>query len=261
VVKKKKIAMTILENLLQMTLTLGEPHRNYVIIGEGNTSARIDAETFYVKASGQQMATITENGFVAVQFAPILDLLDNPPATRAEQQARLTAARVDPASTAMPSIEVGFHGMLLHECGAQIIGHTHPIAVNRLMCSNRANTFAANRIFPDEVVLCGPESVLVPYADPGLPLALIMREKVREYMAKFDEAPKVILLANHGVIALGSTPSEVLNITAMCVKSAEILSGAYSVGEPVFMDETELMHIYKRPDEIYRRQLFVNQNK
>ena len=43
----------------------------------------------------------------------------------------------------------------------------------------------------------------------------------------------------------------------MAVKAAEILAGAYMVGEPVFMDEAEIMHIYKRPDEIYRRKQFV----
>ena len=148
--------------------------------------------------------------------------------------------------------------MLLHDCGVKFVGHTHPTAVNRLMCSIHAETFAQKRTFPVEVVLCGPESVMVPYVDPGLPLAIVMREKVAEYMARFDEAPKVILLKNHGVIALGETPTEVLNITAMCVKAANILSGAYAVGGPVFMDEADIMHIYKRPDEIYRRNLFVN---
>lgn len=249
--------MTILDNLHNLTLTLGEPHRNYVIIGEGNTSARVDAKSFYVKASGQQMQTIATEGFVAVHFDPILDLFDNLPATQTEQKERLAAARVNPDATMMPSIEVGFHAMLLQDCGANYIGHTHPVAVNHLLCSNRAETFATNRTFPDEVVLCGPASVFVPYADPGLPLAIVMREKVQAYMAQYNEAPKVILLANHGMIALGSTPAEVLNITAMCVKAAEILSGTYAVGNPVFMSKDDIMHIYNRPDEIDRRNLFV----
>ncbi|MDQ7027817.1 MAG: class II aldolase/adducin family protein [Anaerolineae bacterium] len=249
--------MTILDNLHQLTRTLGEPQRHYVIIGEGNTSARIDDKSFYVKASGQQMRTIGTEGFVAVHFDPILALFDDLPATQSEQKQRLAAARVNPDASMMPSIEVGFHAMLLQDCSVQYIGHTHPVAVNHLLCSNRAETFATQRTFPDEVVLCGPESVFVPYADPGLPLAIVMREKVRAYMAQYHEAPKVILLANHGLIALGSTPAEVLNITAMCVKAADILSGAYAVGDPVFMCKDDIMHIYKRPDEIDRRNLFV----
>ena len=76
-------------------------------------------------------------------------------------------------------------------------------------------------------------------------------------MQEFGEAPKVILLQNHGLIALGQTPTEVLNITAMCVKAAGIFGGACALGEPVFMSQADIMHIYKRPDEIYRRKLFV----
>lgn len=241
-----------LSDLTHMTRTLGQPARQYVIIGEGNTSCR-DADTFWIKASGQRMETIADSGFVQVAFAPILNLFEQPPATNSEQKARIQAATL---SVGTPSIEVSFHAMLLHECQAQVIGHTHPVAVNRILCSTRAEALA-RRTFPDEVVLCGPQSVFVPYADPGLPLAFLMREKVRAFITRWGEPPKVILLANHGLIAIGATPTEVLNITAMAVKAADILAGTYAVGEPVFMSEADILHIYQRPDEIYRRDLFV----
>ncbi len=249
--------MPILQELHKMTNLFGQPQRNYVIIGEGNTSCRRDANSFWVKASGQQMETIEESGFVAVNFAPIMDLFSNPPKTESEQKARIAAAKVDATVSLMPSIEVSFHAALLEDCGVEVIGHTHPIAVNRILCSNRAQVLAQKRIFPDEVVLCGPESVFVPYADPGFPLALAIREAVKAYMDKQGEAPKVILLQNHGLISLGQSTHEVINITSMVVKAAEILAGTYMVGEPVFMEESEIMHIYKRPDEIYRRKQFV----
>lgn len=247
-----------LPELHKMTRLFGETARNYVIIGEGNTSCRRDAESFWIKASGQQMETIEESGFVAVQFAPIMDLFANPPKTETEQKARIATAKVDANIALMPSIEVSFHAMLLQDCGVEVVGHTHPVAINRILCSNRARVLAEKRIFPDEVVLCGPESVFVPYADPGLPLAFAIREAVKTFMDKHSEAPKVILLQNHGLISLGQSTREVQNITAMTVKAAEILAGAYMVGEPVFMDEAEVMHIYKRPDELYRRQQFVD---
>lgn len=247
-----------LKLLVEMTRTIGQPENDYVIVGEGNTSCVIDNNTFYVKASGYQMNGITETGFVAVHFDPILAMLDSPPQTMTEQNTIMQNAKVDTDSPTRPSVEVSFHAMLLHECRKAIIGHTHPTAVNQLMCSTHAADFALKRRFPDEVVLCAPESVLVPYADPGLPLAIIMRDKVRDYMNKNGEAPKVILLENHGVIALGDTPSEILNIMAMVVKSAKIFVGALVIGKPTFMTSEDIWHIYKRPDEIYRRQLFVD---
>ena len=228
-----------------------------IIIGEGNTSYRIDNETFWVKASGQQMAQIEADGFVAVRFAPMLAMLDDPPADRQAVAAIMQAARVDQTTSARPSIETSFHAMLLVECDVNVIAHTHPVAINRILCSSRAEQFAHNRTCPDEVVVCGPQSVLVPYVDPGLPLAIAMRDHVRGYMQDHGEAPKVILLANHGLIALGQTPDEALNITAMAVKSAEIFAGACAIGEPVFMSQADIAHIYDRPDEIYRRQGFV----
>jgi ribulose-5-phosphate 4-epimerase/fuculose-1-phosphate aldolase len=80
-------------------------------------------------------------------------------------------------------------------------------------------------------------------------------------MQQYGEPPNVILLANHGVITLGQTPQEALNIMDMCVKSADILWGVLAIGAPVFMSEAEIMHINGRPDEIYRRQLFVGDRK
>lgn len=243
--------------LLEMTRAIGQPEMEYVIIGEGNTSCRIDNDSFWIKASGQQMNGISENGFVAVKFAPILDMLDKPAGDLAAQKVAMQAAKVDSTAPGVPSVEVTFHAMLLHECGVKYVGHTHALAVNRLTCSPRGRDFATNRMFPDEAVLCGPESVFVPYVDPGLPLALAIRDGVRGYMANWGEAPKVILLANHGVIVLGQSPQEILNITAMTVKAAHIFYGAATLGGPVFMTREDVLHIVRRPDEIYRRSLFV----
>ena len=147
--------------------------------------------------------------------------------------------------------------MLLHDCAVNFIGHTHPTAINQILCSPFAADFASKRRFPDEVVLCGPQSLLAPYADPGLPLALVMRDHLREFLQRHGEPPKLILLQNHGLIALGDSPSEILNITAMAVKSARIFLGAHLLGEVVSLPEAEVQHLYKRPDEIYRRRRFV----
>ncbi|MCY3797709.1 MAG: class II aldolase/adducin family protein [Chloroflexi bacterium] len=249
-----------LDSLLSMTRALGEPALDYVIIGEGNTSMRIDDESFYVKASGHQMRNISEAGFVAVRLAPMLAMLDDPPHTLSEQK-RITASAVLPSNFSgdgpSPSIEVSFHAMLLRECDVAFIGHTHPTAINQILCSEQAADFAFKRRFPDEVVLCGPRSALVPYADPGLPLAILMRERARAYMEEFGEAPKLILLENHGLIALGDSPAEILNITAMAVKAARIHLGALLTGKPTYLPDEEAQHIYRRPDEVYRRNLFA----
>ncbi len=259
--------MNALDSLVEMTRTLGDPQNDYVVIGEGNTSMRLDAESFAVKASGQQMHNIDADGFASVYLEPILGLLDHPPTSMSEQK-RITQSAVLPPNALggtegglSPSIEVSFHAMLLQECGVKYIGHTHPTAINQVLCTEHAAAFARQRRFPDEVVLCGPQSLLTPYGDPGLPLALIMRHHLRQFITQYGETPKLILLQNHGMIALGDTPGEILNITAMAVKAAKIFAGALQLGKATRLPDEEVQHLYKRPDEIYRRQLFVEDSK
>ena len=244
-----------LDALISLSRALGAPSRQYVIIGEGNTSLKRDDETFWIKASGQMLETIDAGGFVEMHTAPVLDVLERNLTGPAMDEA-VHAARVDSASQLRPSIEVTFHALLLHEFGAQCVAHTHPVPVNQILCSNRAAEFAAHRIFPDEVVLCGPCSAFVPYLDPGLPLALGIRRAASDYAGRWGEPPKVILLQNHGLIALGKNPTDALRITEMAVKAAAIYTGACAVGTPVFLSPEDIAHVYKRPDEIYRRKQF-----
>lgn len=246
--------------LVEMSRLLGEPERDLVIIGEGNTSCRVDEETFLVKASGQGMQTIDESGFVHVRFEPLLDLLDLE-VDAAQAQQIINAAKVDAHQTARPSVEVTFHAVLLHECGAQWIAHTHPTPINQIMCSPRTEEFAAHRLFPDDVVLCGPRSMYVPYVDPGLPLAREIRTRARGFRDEFGEPPRVILMQNHGLIALGQTAADAVNTTLMCVKAARIFIGACALGGPNFLSTADVVHIYRRPDEIYRRKLFEEGRK
>ena len=91
-----------------MTRTLGDPAMDYVIIGEGNTSVRLDEASFAVKASGHQMHGIGADGFVAVRIQPMLALLDDPPATLSEQKAITQAAVIGDSAGKSPSIEVSF---------------------------------------------------------------------------------------------------------------------------------------------------------
>lgn len=252
--------MTILKDLAGMTRFFGEPQREFVIIGEGNTSARQDERSFWVKASGQSMASITPEGFVRVQLAPMLDMIAHPPQSREELDSLMQEA-VEPSRLVAlrPSIEAAFHALLLHLCGVRYVAHTHPISILQVMCSPLAQQFAAERRFPDEVVLCGPESVFVPYADPGIPLAAAMQAPVQAYMEKHGEAPKVLLLENHGLVTLGNSTLEAINLTLMSVKAAQIFLGAAALGAARPLPASEVQHLYRRPDEIYRRRQFAGE--
>ena len=62
-----------------------------------------------------------------------------------------------------------------------------------------------------------------------------------------------MLLANHGIVALGSTAAEVAAITAMAVKGAAIRSGTLAAGGPAFLGGEQAARLFGRPDEQARR--------
>lgn len=55
---------TVVEQVVQPSHRLGRAEADWAKLGEGNTSARQDARTFWVKASGGQLYSITAGGFV-----------------------------------------------------------------------------------------------------------------------------------------------------------------------------------------------------
>jgi rhamnose utilization protein RhaD (predicted bifunctional aldolase and dehydrogenase) len=246
--------MSTLSELLNLSHGLGREERKLAILGEGNTSARISDQTFVVKASGSNLATLSESGVSECAFEKILPLLAAGEMSDLAVDEALFDARVS-SSAKKPSVEAIFHGYLLTLPGVNFVGHTHPIAVNGLLCSKHAHAFAKRRLFPDEIVCCGVESVFVPYTDPGLKLSRAIKFAVEEFIARLSRPPRVILLENHGLIALGASPEAVLAATLMAVKAAEIFAIAAAIsGEPQFLTSDQVNRIAGRPDEHYRQQ-------
>jgi rhamnose utilization protein RhaD (predicted bifunctional aldolase and dehydrogenase) len=239
--------------LLGLSHQLGREERDLAILGEGNTSARVSERTFWVKASGSNLGSLTDAGLTECRFDGLMPLMKARSLTDAAVDDALLASRID-AAARKPSVEAIFHAYLLTLPGVNFVGHTHPIAVNALLCTRHGRTFAKRRLFPDEIVCCGVESVFVPYTDPGLKLSQAIKRAVEAYIKRVQRAPRVILLENHGLIALGGTPEAVLAATLMAVKAARIFVGAASTGAaPRFLTPAQVVRIAGRPDEHYRQ--------
>ena len=241
-----------LSQLLSLSHDLGRPERELAILGEGNTSCRLDEETFLIKSSGSTLGTLSAEGVTRCRFAPILDLLDRERIRDEETTQALLDCRADP-NARKPSTEAAFHAWLLTLPNIDFVAHTHPVSVNGILCSPRAQVFVKMRMFPDEIVCCGPASVLVPYVDPGVPLARRIRREVSAFQEKHGCLPRTILLENHGLIALGKTAAAAMATTLMCDKAAKIFSAASALGGPQFLPSDEVRRIDEREDEAYRQ--------
>jgi len=246
----------IQEKLVRLGRKLGDPEKDYVILGEGNISGKDNDNTFWVKASGSSLSNLQTENLVEVYFDKVLALLEKDALSDEEVKNGLQSAKTDTSVKAVPSVETFLHALLLRLPGVNFVGHTHPTPVNAILCSKKSVEAYSGSLFPDQIVYCGPAPIYVPYTDPGLPLALRVRLEVEKYVVKRETAPKVVLMENHGLLALGATSEEVEQTTNMSIKVARVILGTFALGGPRFLSEENVHRIYSRPDEEYRKQVW-----
>jgi rhamnose utilization protein RhaD (predicted bifunctional aldolase and dehydrogenase)/NAD(P)-dependent dehydrogenase (short-subunit alcohol dehydrogenase family) len=173
-----------------------------VLAGGGNTSCKTDKRLF-VKASGTSLATMTAEGFVAMDRERLQELsnatLDADPDTREAQfKAAISAARCEPERGQRPSVEVLLHHLLPQ----RYVVHSHATIGNTLTCSKQGRKLA-EEVFGDSIVW-------LPYVDPGFILAQSLKQALAEHAEKTQGAAvKAILMANHGLIVAGDDPDAI----------------------------------------------------
>lgn len=247
----------IVASLVQLGNALGDSAHGLAILGEGNVSADLGDGDVAIKASGATMSAMTTDDVVRLRRAPLLALVDRAQDrggshARREVEETLAAAGLETGSR-RPSVEVFLHAVC-QRAGARFVGHVHATACNQILCSRSGAEPFQRHLFPESVVVCGAEPVVVPYVDPGLQLGITANLQLERYRRSHASLPKLLLLVNHGIVALGGSPNEVLAIALMAEKWARVLVGTYAVGGPSFLSHEAVADIDEREDEDYRRQ-------
>lgn len=245
-------AETLRDELVTLSRDLGQEARQLALLGEGNTSVSCGDGTFWVKASGSSLRTLEKAQVSRVRLEPVLTLLQRDQMDEQAVEDALVAALADPGHK-KPSVETFLHALCLMLGEATWVGHTHTVSVNQILCSERGAEPFERHIFPDAIVVCGLFVASVPYVDPGFALAKVVQAELKRFAAEHGHPPKLLLMENHGVVALGQSAKEVLNIHLMVDKWAKTLQGTYALGGPEFLPDAEAARIDARLDEHYRR--------
>jgi rhamnose utilization protein RhaD (predicted bifunctional aldolase and dehydrogenase)/NAD(P)-dependent dehydrogenase (short-subunit alcohol dehydrogenase family) len=177
-----------------------------VLAGGGNTSCKV-GDRLYVKASGTSLATMTPDGFVAMNREKLESLagatLDNDPDSREAQfQAAVAAARCEPERGQRPSVEVLLHHLLR---GTYVV-HSHATIANALTCCIRGQRLA-EEIFGNSILWLA-------YIDPGFTLAQALKQALADHRKRHSQnSGRAILMANHGLIISGDSSQEIRQTT------------------------------------------------
>jgi rhamnose utilization protein RhaD (predicted bifunctional aldolase and dehydrogenase) len=229
---------TTAAELVSLAQALGQHPARLLVGTEGSCAGRVDADRIVVSAAGRSLADLTDDGVVELKFPETLALLDSDAAVDdllAEQQSAEPMVK--------PSIDATAHAYLLSLEGVGCTARTQPIEVNQILCSPRARQFADRRSTPQEIFSFSAASVLVPYTQPGLALAREIKRKILLWRDRFKVVPKLVLIQNHGMFALGRDREEALSITEAALKSAQIFVGASLLGGPAFLTPSQVAQI------------------
>ena len=252
--------MDPLDQLVTLSREFGREDRGWAILGEGNTSTRIDEGRFYVKASGSRLGEASREDFTEVDLNRALEYVAQPSLTDEEVQAALDAIKLD-ASAKRPSVETFVHAVCLQEGDCNWVGHGHPESVLSILCSEAGAKPYSEHIFPDAIVVCGRSFAVVPYIDPGFHLAHAVRDALHTFKETHGKSPKIIFLENHGPFILGQSDLDVLNTMKMLDKWSKILISNQLFGGANYLSAEESDRIEGRLDEAYRRKRLLESGK
>jgi len=218
------------KNLQALAHQLGAHPSRLTIWNEGSCAVKLSPTRFAVSARGVNLATLKEEDLLEYDLAPLQELSALEKTT--DEQVAEILQRPDGR---MPALDIFLYAYFFSFDGLTYATHTQPVSINQILGSPRARQFADRSISPSEVLGCGSASLLVPYADPGLPLAREIRRKMILWRDRYKTSPHHVLLQNHGMIVMDETPEEILRMTDMTLKAAEIFIGAAMLGGPVFL--------------------------
>lgn len=188
-------------------------NKEFVVAGGGNTSFK-DDQTIWIKASGQPLAVLDENGIVALSRDKLRIISDkiysNDPVLREEQVKNdLFNSIIDPGQNKRPSVETSLHELIKYK----FVVHLHPTLINGILCSRNANNLAL-KLFGDRVMF-------VPYTDPGYTLFKRLESEIIKYREHYSSDPQIIFLENHGSFVSADSTEEIIKIYEQIISVIE----------------------------------------
>ena len=181
--------LSALDGLVYRSNLLGRD-RSVVNIYGGNTSAKLaevdyagrDVEVLWVKGSGSDVATISEQGFAGLRLQELLPLMERD-AMSDDEMVEYLGHCLHALGRPRQSIETLLHAFT----PAVHVDHTHPDAVISLACAEGGREICEE--------LWGERMVWVDYIRPGFTLSKWIGEGIRA-----NPKAELVVMGKHGLV-------------------------------------------------------------
>lgn len=179
-------------------------NKEYVIAGGGNTSFK-DGQTIWIKASGQPLSRLDENGLVALsrdKLQVISGKTYSDDTVLREEQVKndLFNSIIESGQNKRPSVETSLHEIIRYK----FVVHLHPTIINGILCSRNAKNLV--------IKLFGEKVLFVPYTDPGYTLFKKLEAEIKNFRDTYSSDPQIIFLENHGSFVSADSIEEIRKI-------------------------------------------------
>lgn len=193
-----------MKDLIKVSAYAGD-RIDLVQAGGGNTSIKTSDKMMHIKASGFKLRDLVGGeGIASVDCGPIMQKgtgIDSRSFQypTSEQFKCWEQHSVNSNKSMRPSIEVSMHALL-----GNLVLHTHPVIAAAFLC------IEDSKLLIDSLFHGRIEFLYVPYAKPGIELAILLMEALKTIEKKSLARPAVIFLENHGMVVHGNVAEEVI---------------------------------------------------
>ena len=234
------VADILINDTLTLAQSLGTHPARLILAEEGSLAARITDTRMVVSRRGAHLAALTAADLVHFDLQKLTEVLAMEPVLPED----IAGAQLHAEFGAEPHEDVTLFACLLAlDPALRVAVHIHPAIVDQIIASPRARQFADRRTVHNEVLALGSASLLVNFADPGVPLTREIQKKMILWRDRNKSVPRVILVQNHGVILLGASGLALLRSIEALLKYAELFAGASLLGGPVFLTPQAITQI------------------
>jgi rhamnose utilization protein RhaD (predicted bifunctional aldolase and dehydrogenase) len=232
------------EKLLWLAHEIGRPTAQLVVPGEGTVSARSTTPgRILTTAAGGFLDRIDEGDTTECEARKLEGLFEMP---LLDSKTNLLAeTQLDPAAR-LPAQDAVLHAWLLGLDGVNFVAQVHPTSCLQVLCSQGAERFSDHRLFPSEIMAFGAQATYVPYSEPGIPLAREIRSKVMLTQRRNQgQNPRLVLVQNYGLVAMGATAEATLRVALVAEKAAAVFVGSSRLGAQ-FLPTQQIVRIEMR---------------
>ncbi|MCM8818278.1 MAG: class II aldolase/adducin family protein [Candidatus Omnitrophica bacterium] len=148
-----------------------------------------------------------------------------------------------------PTCEISMHlGIYLEKENIKAVFHTHPpVTIGLISAGVKFKPF-----FPDFVTVLGRNLPVIEYVTPG-------GEEIRKAVVKEIKNANVILLKNHGVVAVGESIKEAYTRSLIVEEAAKSIFVGILTGKIKYLKKKQIEQIENLEVEDYRKSLLKKQ--